>query len=164
MPGSAAMVYNINTASIVDNVATYIGELKAMASGDLPFLSLADAARVTSYFAAMQTELDYVNNFPSLDLSNRDPLAITLNPLPEQREFENQYLTFLDRLLRSYHTEASQAVSSRMASGIASPDYVRLNGIIAAANNYFSEYVEATNPVDSPETGGSTGADGSEGN
>lgn len=164
MPEANTSMYNLNLASHADNVATYVAEMSKMASGDLPHLSPADRERVQGYLNAMKTELDYINNFPQLDLPHHDPRIIELNPIPDQREFENQFLTTFDRLLRAYHRESTLCVSARDSSGIVAPDFKRLDDILSAAVSYDSQYVDSTNPIDSPETGGSTGATGSEGN
>jgi hypothetical protein len=159
MPDPNTTVQNINTAQIADRLAAYIAENAGCQSKDLPNLSAADLARVVSYVDAIEAHVDYAENAPVLDMPHLDPKIIDLNPLPDEAEFENPFVTHLDRLFRAFHIEVVNGNSSRQVSGIDSNDLARWRTYIANIRGYISGPIASINPGDLPETGGSTGTD-----
>lgn len=157
MVENATQINNIDLAAHADNTAAYIHELSLAASGSTPSLSPGDSGRISSYIAALQNELSVISGRPALDLPHFDPKMITLNPVPESAEFENPFITYLDVLFRAYYTEIVNSTSARTVSSISTVDQARLLALTEAMTTYMTDFVANQNPLDMPESSGSTG-------
>ena len=151
-------VQNLDVASLADAVAAYVHEIQNSQSADVPTVSPGDLGRINQYVSSTKGLLADIQSRPPLDLPQLDPNTINLNPLPEIVEMENPVTTHIVRLLRALYTEAVNGGSGRSVSGISAPDSARLNAVIKALEDYLAGYVASYNPVDAPESGGSTAA------
>ena len=149
---------NLDLAAVADGISAYVSEIQSSQSARTPAVSPGDETRINQYIASVKGLLADIAGRQPLDLPTLDPTMISLNPMPEETEMENPICTQVARYLRALFTEVTGSASASQVSGVSTPDATRFDAVVAALETFMSGYAANYNPVDAPDSGGSTGA------
>lgn len=153
MPATdAPQVYNHDVAGIYRRVNRFILEARDCSSNAQSRISDADLSRLQSYHAAILAYVAWVASQPQLDLPETSLRLITLDAKPVVPILENDDLLDLINLYAAVRDEVINSQSARQPAGLIAFDRLRLEALVAKANDFIGNYITKVSPLDLPES------------
>jgi hypothetical protein len=145
-------VLNHDIVSLIRRMRRFEIELEKSVSSGISELSKFDLDRLASYIKTIKEFKGYSVAQPELDLPESSPLEIDLGEMNELKDVENDDIAFMLNLFRIFKIELVNSQSARRSAGLISHDSVRVDSYIQKLEDFISKFVEATNPLDLPES------------
>lgn len=149
---ASQVVYNHDVVGIYERMNRFIEEISKAVSSNVSLTNEFDVARLRTYLDAIDRYHAWVTAQPQLDLPETSPRVYTLKDAPAEFEIENEDMDDMLRMLRVARDEITNSQSSRLGSGILSPDSRRLTASVAKARAFLDDYIVPTQPLDLPES------------
>ena len=146
------IVNNADVAGLVRRIRRFRVETVKSASSQLAATSEADISRALSYFASCNSYILWVTDQPALDLPESSPREYDLGEAEALAMPENEALADLMNMYEVFEIEIGSSQSARQPSGIIEPDLIRINGLLQKMENFVTNYIQAVQPVDLPES------------
>ena len=147
-----AQTRNMHVASLVRASRVYKKEGCLSASADVPFLMEADYLRQSSYLDDLDSDIDRYQVKPLLDLPESHGFKlIELGEPLGHVDKENQGINLMCSLYDEFESLLVNSASSRLSSGILSPDYKRGKAVLGALRSELED-LKSKLPLDLPET------------
>lgn len=145
-------VYNHDIAGLYRRINRFLVELAHSQSNGVSQVIAHDQARLQTYLDALKTFKAWVMAQPLLDLPETHPTQYMLEPDPNLPEVENESVADVMRLFLLMREELLSSQSARLSSNLTPHDDVRLSSIIDKAQNFLTNYIQVTTPLDLPES------------
>lgn len=145
-------VRNYEIYGLVRRLRRFKFEAAKAVSADLSDVNTHDITRAKSYLTAVTTYLDWVVAQPELDLPASHPQEYELPPESDLNMPENESTVDFLHMFKILETEIVNSQSARKQAGIISHDERRVRDILLKMNNFITQYIEPTKPLDLPES------------
>lgn len=145
-------VYNHDIAGLHRRINRFVVELAMSQSNGVSQVIEHDQARLQTYLDALKTYKAWVQAVPMLDLPETHPTQYMLEADPVLPEVENESVADVMRLFILMREELLNSQSARLASTLTKHDDTRLSAIIEKAQNFLTNYIQVTTPLDLPES------------
>ena len=160
MPYSVESVLNQDVAGLVERFDEVIYEVASSQSANLTDMKAFDRTRIDQYNAMLKRYADWAFVAPDVDLPETHPRSYSITYISEavNTDIENKALRDLIRYYRAGITEMSSSQSARAANGLTTHDKRRFDLIMEKIENFLTQYVDETQPLDMPESAPSSDA------
>ena len=157
--------FNHDIIMIYDMCNRFIRELNKSQSSPVTGMTEHDVRRAMTYTSALTKLHEWIKSVPLLDLPETHPREFTLEPLPVVTNSESESVNMLIRLFEALRTEMINSQSARYASTMIVHDSDRFDAIVMKIEDFITEYVETSTPLDLPESSPAAGmvGDGNKG-
>lgn len=149
---SEGIVYNQDVLGLVNRINRFIEESIRSVSSGLSYLNEFDLGRLKAYLNAVDSYHAWIRSQPQLDMPETAPRGYPLESNPEMPDLENEDINDMVKLLVIARDELVNSQSARMGCSMVVQDSARLTAIIAKARAFLTDYVEAVQPLDLPES------------
>lgn len=161
MPES--MVKNLDIVHLADMLSRDIREISKFQSSFTASLVIPpDRDRLWSYLGNYEAFVDWAvhqsrstdGKFVTMDFPRTHPKSYDVKPVLEDAEdtVENESIRSVLRHINALRYECVTSQSSQLASGLLPADEKRFRDVIERLRRFIVEYVDATLPIDQPET------------
>ena len=147
-------IHNHDIKGIVARLDRFSQEIRASQSALTSELGSPDRERLDSYLAALKTYKAWVISQPKLDLPESAPQSyIVADSGPVGAEdVENEHLKDIMIMLGLTRIELIKSQSAELGSGLIGFDGNRFDKIIEKVEKFLTDYVDASTPLDLPES------------
>jgi len=151
---TSGVTLNMDIAGLVTRMHRFIDEALKCQSANAAAVMEYDYTRLESYLAAAINYKNWLTAVPQLDCPESHPLqlSVSLPQMDDVEAVENESIKDWARLMLIAITELMNSQSSRMSSGLVSHDQMRFDAFMTKLNNFLTEYVQVTLPLDLPES------------
>ena len=146
------VTYNHDVAGLWQRINRFIEEVQKSVSSGVSLTNEFDVQRLKTYLDAIDRYHSWIKAQPTLDLPETSPRQYVLTPPPADIVVENEDLADVLRLFSLVRDEVVNSQSSRLGSGILSPDSARLSSAVGKVRTFLLEYIIPTQPLDLPES------------
>lgn len=147
-----AKVKNHDVLGLYNRMNRFLVEFFKAVSSETSEMNEFDQARCATYLDAIDNYHAWVIAQPQLDLPETAPREYELETPPNVPIVENESINDICRLLVVGRDELINSQSARTAAGLNQFDSGRLTAIIAKTRAFLTDYVQATTPLDLPES------------
>lgn len=153
-------VLNQDVAGLVERTDEVIFEIAKSQSANLTDMRGFDRTRIDEYNAMLNRYAAWITGAPDVDLPETHPREYDVKYISESvdADVENKALRDLIRYYRAIITEMSNSQSARAANGLTTHDKRRFDLVMTKIQNFLTDYVDETQPVDMPESAPSSDA------
>jgi hypothetical protein len=147
-------VCNRDLAGLVERIDEIIYEIAKCQSGGLQDIRSADRSRLDQYNTKLESYVNWVMSQPQVDAPETHPSEVEIQYITEDLfiELENKALRDLIRMLRVLMTEMACSASNRMPNSLSRFDEGRFREHLGKIRAFLTDYVDAVQPVDMPES------------
>jgi len=145
---------NMDISGLVSRMSRFIKEALKCQSANTVSIESYDIDRLKSYVNAINTYRGWIIGQPKADCPETHPMEYVCN-IPEMSEIdgiENESIKDWARLMYIAAQEIINSQSSRIASGLIAHDLTRNISFMCRIENFMTDYIETTIPLDLPET------------
>lgn len=155
-------VLNQDVAGLTERVDEVIYEIAKSQSANLTDMRAFDRTRIDQYNAMLKRYATWVTGAPDVDLPETHPRDYPIKYISEEvdADVENKGLRDLIRYYRAIITEVTNSQSARAANGLTVHDKRRFDLVMEKIENFLTEYLDETQPLDMPESAPSSDAVG----
>lgn len=160
MTYSVTEVINADVAGLAERTDEVIYEVAKSQSANLTDMRPFDRERIDQYNTMLKRYANWVVAAPDVDLPETHPRSYPIKYISKDLsdDVENKAVRDLVRYYRSLITEITNSQSARLANGLTKHDKRRFDLIMEKIENFLSEYVDETQPLDMPESAPSSDA------
>lgn len=147
-------VLNQDVAGLAERTDEVIYELAKSQSSNLTDMRPFDRTRIDEYNAMLNRYAAWLVAAPDVDLPETHPRTYTIKFLTEDMhlDVENKALRDLMRMYQALITELTNSQSARAANGLTVHDKRRFDLVMDKIEQFLTSYVDATQPIDMPES------------
>ena len=147
-------VCNRDLAGLIERIDETIYEVAKCQSGGLLDLRQADRARLDQYNMRLESYVNWIMSQPQVDAPETHPSEVEIQYITEELfiELENKALRDLIRMYRVLMTEMACSASNRMPNSLSKYDEGRFREHMGKIRAFLTDYVDAVQPVDMPES------------
>ena len=147
-------VLNQDVAGLAERTDEVIYELAKSQSSNLTDMRPFDRTRIDEYNAMLNRYAAWLVAAPDVDLPETHPRTYTIKFLTEDMDLdvENKALRDLMRMYQALITELTNSQSARAANGLTVHDKRRFDLVMDKIEQFLTSYVDATQPIDMPES------------
>lgn len=155
-------VLNQDIAGLAERIDEVIYEIMHSQSANLTDMRPFDRIRIDQYNAMLNRYAAWLTNAPDVDLPETHPRTYAIKFISEGLEFdiENKALRDLVRMYQAIITEMTNSQSARAANGLTTHDKRRFDLVMEKIEQFLTNYVDETQPLDMPESAPSSEAIG----
>jgi hypothetical protein len=155
-------VLNQDVAGLAERTDEVIYELVKSQSANLTDMRPFDRTRIDEYNAMLVRYAAWLVDAPDVDLPETHPRSYAITFLTESLELdvENKAIRDLVRMYQAVITELTNSQSARAANGLTTHDKRRFDLLMTKIEQFLTEYVDNTQPLDMPESAPSSDAVG----
>ena len=161
---------NVDLVGIIERIDEANYEMLLSQSSGLTAFRVADRARIEAYLNRAESLFTWIIGQPEVDSPQTHPILYPISYLSNKMDGpdgkaiihdpENKGLRDCVRMMRVWMAEMSRSASRRMPNGISKPDQDRFTSHLDKIRKYLTDYIDATQPVDLPETNPSSALSG----
>jgi len=154
MPYEVKAVLNQDVAGLVERVDEVIFEVAKSQSANLTDMRPFDRTRIDQYNAMLVRYAAWAFDAPDVDLPETHPREYPIKFISADvdADIENKALRDLIRYYRAIITELVSSQSARAGNALTTHDKRRFDLLMEKVSNFLTQYVDATQPIDMPES------------
>jgi len=141
-------------AGIAERTDEVIFELAKCQSANLTDMRPFDRTRIDEYNAMLNRYAEWLVAAPDVDLPETHPRSYKIKFLTEgmSLDVENKGIRDLLRMYQAVITELTNSQSARAANGLTVHDKRRFDLVMDKIEQFLTEYIDQTQPIDMPES------------
>lgn len=147
-----AKTMNHDIAGFVRRMRRFKYEWAKSASGNVAFVSEADADRLRSYLRGLLAYKAWFQTQPILDLPETSPREIDLGEAEQLAMPENEAIVDIMEHWDILEYELIHSQSSRMPARLISHDERRADQLLEKMSRFLEDYIMQIQPLDLPES------------
>ena len=153
-------VLNQDVAGLVERVDEVIYEVSRSQSATVTDMRDFDRVRIDEYNAMLKRYATWISEAPNVDRPETHPRQYPIKYISESVnvDVENKSLRDLMRSYQALISEMSNSQSAKMGNGLTTHDKRRFDLEMTKIENFLTQYVDETQPLDMPESAPSSEA------
>lgn len=149
---AVSTIHNHDIMGLVRRINRFIIEIAQSQSAGGSLIREADLTRLILFQVALKFYKTWVVSQPELDLPETHPEEMTVPDPPDVMPSENESLKDVVIMYTKMRDELLNSQSGQVSTGLSEADARRFDDIIAKLDNFITDYIEETNPMDLPES------------
>lgn len=143
---------NHDILQVNDTFYRMIKEAEHCASANVSVLSKFDLGRFHEYLNDLESQLNWVQDQPELDLPETHPTVWEYKDPEPQIDVENEGINHLSRLWRLARGEMVNCQSARLSVRLLGFDEGRVRAVIGKSRKFLDDYLSQRAAMDLPES------------
>lgn len=149
---AVSTIHNHDIMGLVRRINRFIIEIAQSQSAGGSLIREADLTRLKLFQVALKFYKTWVVSQPELDLPETHPEEMAVPDPPDVMPSENESLKDVVIMYTKMRDELLNSQSGQVSTGLSEADARRFDDIIAKLDNFITDYIEETNPMDLPES------------